>query len=102
MAHDARMRIQFTPPPPPPKPKTSWSVVFALAFLYVWGSMVGLVIWGPGQPPIDYVVAVIAQHWRGTQQDAPQAQGQGSSPSLRATFHSGAPSTAILAGRQKY
>lgn len=96
------MRIQFTPPPPPPKPKTSWVSVFALAFMFVWASMLGFVMLAPGEPPIDRFVSLIAQQWRGTQQDAPQAQGQGTAPSLRASFHSGAPSTAILAGRQRY
>jgi hypothetical protein len=102
MAHDACMRIQFAPPPKPPEPKTSWSVVFALAFLFVWTSMVGFVMWGPGQPPIDYVVAVIAHHWREAHTVTPPPQVDGASPSLRASFHSGAPSTAILAGRQRY
>jgi len=97
------MRIEFAPPPAPPQPKTSWLSVFALAFVIVWAAMLGFVMWGPGQPPIERFVSAIAQQWRQTREEArpPQAQDAGS-PSLRASINSRTPSAAILGARPGY
>jgi hypothetical protein len=91
------MRIEFTPPPAPPPPKTSWPIVFALAFVLVWASMLGFVMWGPGQPPLERFVSAIAQQWRQTQHDArpPRAENP-ASPPLRASLNSRTRAAAIL------
>jgi hypothetical protein len=97
------MRIEFAPPPAPPQPKTSWLAVFALAFLLIWATMLGLVMWGPGQPPIERFVSALAHQWRQTGEEVgPQQVEPAMEPSLRASLNSRARSAAILGARPGY
>ena len=101
MAHDACMRIQFVPPPKPEQPKTSWPSVFALAFVMIWAAVLGLVMLGPGEPPLERLVSAVSEEWRQTPAQAQEPDAQGEKPALRASVYSRARSTAILGARPR-